>query len=116
MKQTRRTQQVSGLVRKHLSSIIIKEIKDPNFGIVTITSVEVSTDLKIANVKFSVIGGNKRLDKQINIIKRMAKTLRTRLANRIELKYIPKLNMKYDKTPQKAQEIEKVIKKIEEEE
>ncbi|MGM0442244.1 MAG: 30S ribosome-binding factor RbfA [Elusimicrobiota bacterium] len=114
MKQTRRTQQVSGLIRKHLSSIIIEEIKDPNFGIVTITSVRVSTDLRVANVKFSIIGGKKRLDKQINIIKRMGKSLRGYLAKRIELKYIPALNMQYDKTPQKAQEIEKVIKKIEE--
>ncbi len=112
MKQTRRTQQVSGLVKKHLSSILIEEIKDPNFGIVTITSVQIATDLRVANVYFSIIGGKKRLDKQIHIIENMAKTLRMHLARRIELKYIPALNMKYDKTPQKAQEIEEIIRKI----
>jgi ribosome-binding factor A len=74
--------------------------------------VEVSPDLRIAKVYFSVIGGKKDIQKQINIVLSMQKSVRARLAEKIELKYTPKVQLIYDDTPKKAQELEKLFRKI----
>jgi ribosome-binding factor A len=95
-----------------LGEILSQEISDHKMGIVTITDVEVSVDLRNARVYYSFIGGKKDIQKQKNIIEQMSKHLRHSLAERVVLKYIPKLQMIYDETPEKAQKLEEVFAKI----
>lgn len=112
MKKSRRTEKVSSLIKNTLGEIISREIADNKMGIVTITDVDVSVDLSNARVYYSLIGGEKDIQKQKNIVEQMHKHLRRRLAEKIVLKYIPKLQMIYDDTPEQAQKIEKVFAKI----
>ncbi len=112
MKKNRRLERISNLIRQTLGTILSKEMYDPKMGIITITDVEVSADLSTARVYYSLMGGDKNLEKQKNIVVNMNKYLRFRLAEKIELKYTPKINMFYDDTPQKAQKIERILKKI----
>lgn len=112
MKKSRRTEKVASLIKKTLGDILSHEITDPQMGIVTITDVEVSMDLGIARVYFSLIGGEKDITKQKNIIIQMHKHLRHRLAEKIVLKYIPKIQMIYDETPEKAQKLDKIFNEI----
>ncbi|MEA3506584.1 MAG: 30S ribosome-binding factor RbfA [Elusimicrobiota bacterium] len=111
MKQTRRTKRVSGLIRQKLGHIIATEINDPELGIITVTRVDVSIDLKIARAFFSIVGGKKPRKKQINIIKGLSKLLRQKLAREVELKYMPELELVFDRTTQKAQRIEDLLQK-----
>jgi ribosome-binding factor A len=104
---------VSSLIKKTLGEIISKDVSDPKAGLVTITDVEVSPDLKFAKVYYTVIGKN--MEKQKNKIATWGKFLRQRLSQRIMLKYIPKLIMVYDETPMKAQRVETLLKKIRQE-
>jgi ribosome-binding factor A len=53
---TRRQQQVADLIQREISVLIQRELKDPRLGFVTITSVEVSPDLRHARVFYSVMG------------------------------------------------------------
>ncbi|MYA77034.1 MAG: 30S ribosome-binding factor RbfA, partial [Gemmatimonadetes bacterium] len=52
----RRTARVADLVKQEVSQIIQHEMKDPRIGFVTVTSVDVSVDLRHARVYFSVLG------------------------------------------------------------
>lgn len=81
-------------------------------GMITITDVNISRDLRIANVYFSIMGGQKDIQKQINILKNMAKFFRYRLSGKIILKYMPKIEMIYDETSLKAQKIDMIFNKI----
>ncbi len=112
LKKSRRTQKVSSLIKEILGKILSQEISDPKMGIVTVTDVEVTTDLSIAKVYFSLIGGKKDIQKQKNTIIQMHKFLRCRLAEEAVLRYIPKIQMIYDDTPEKAQHLEMIFKKI----
>ncbi|MDA3793314.1 MAG: 30S ribosome-binding factor RbfA [Elusimicrobia bacterium] len=112
MKQTRRTKRVSGLIRQKIGRIIATEIKDPKLGIITVTKVDVSIDLKIARVFFSIVGGKKPIDKQAIIIKSLHKLMRKKLAQEVELKYIPQIELVFDRTSKKAQRIDELLAKI----
>lgn len=112
MKKSRRTEKVSSLIKKTLGEVLSREITDPQMGIVTVTGVEVSLDMSIARVYFSLLGGKKSIQKQKNIIIYMHKHLRRRLAEKIVLRYIPKIRMIYDETPEKAQKLELIFNEI----
>ncbi len=100
------------MIRKNLGNIISREISDPGMGLVSITEVEVSQDLKTSNVYFTVIGGTKDAEKQKNIVRGMSKFFQQKLAEKIRLKYTPEINIIYDDTPVKAQRIESILEKI----
>ena len=94
---------------------MLKEICDTNMGIVTVTGVDVSMDLGIAKVYFSVMGGKKDIQKQKNIVMGMNKMVRKKIAEQVMIRYIPKIRFLFDDTPQKAQNVERILRKIREE-
>ncbi|MGM0567644.1 MAG: 30S ribosome-binding factor RbfA [Elusimicrobiota bacterium] len=112
MKKSRRTERVSSLLQEEIGKIVTREIKVPGLGLITITEVEVSIDLKLARVYYTVLGGSREKENQRHIIEGKAKFIRKRVGASIKLKYTPFIELIYDKTPEKAFRIEKIIKKI----
>ena len=68
----RRTDRVSVLIQRELSDIIQRDLKDPRVSFCTISQVEVSTDLRYADVKVSVIGDKKQKRNSITGLKSAA--------------------------------------------
>lgn len=112
MKKSRRTEKVASLLKNTIGKIVTEDIADTKIGIVTITDVEITTDLSIAKVYFSLIGGEKDREKQKNILFNMHKFIRKKIAERISLRYTPKIFMIYDDTPEKAQALDRIFRKI----
>ncbi|MGH7869142.1 MAG: ribosome-binding factor A, partial [Candidatus Dormibacteraceae bacterium] len=52
-----RPDQVGAQLRQEIMEIIHRELKDPRIGLVSITTVEMSPDLRSAQVRISVLGG-----------------------------------------------------------
>jgi hypothetical protein len=52
----RRSNRVGGAIKEEISRLLLREIKDPRIGFVTITRVKVSKDLRFVKVYFSVLG------------------------------------------------------------
>jgi len=52
----KRSEKVADLIRKEISQMLVKSIKDPRIGFVTITRVTVSEDCRFAKIYFSVAG------------------------------------------------------------
>ena len=114
-KKSIRSERVSSVLIKALGDILIEEISDPSMGIVTLTGVDLSNDLRIAKVYFTVRGGSKELSKQVNIIKNLEKFLRQRLASRVVLRYLPEIRLYYDEIPARAHKIDMILEKIKDE-
>jgi len=57
MKEFKRTQRVNEQVRRELADIIRREISHPELGMLTVTAVDISPDLKSARVYVTVLGG-----------------------------------------------------------
>ena len=105
---------MSAMLKKIAAEELKHLIHEQGMGMVTITDVTASNDLRFAKVYFSIVGGQKKPEKQRNIIEKKAKALRKEISGKIILKYMPKLQMIFDETPQRAQRIEILLHKARE--
>ena len=108
----RRTDRVSALIQRELSDIIQRELRDPRVTFCTISQVEVSTDLKYADVKVSVIGDKKQKRNSIIGLKNAAGFLRREVVQRIGLRHAPELRFELDDSVDQLMRIDRLLKQI----
>ena len=112
----RRTDRVSVLIQRELSDIIQRELKDPRVGFCTISQVEVSADLKYADVKVSVVGNKRQKQNSIIGLKSAAGFLRREVVQRIGLRHAPELRFELDDSVDQLMRIDYLLKQIDTEE
>ena len=112
----RRTDRVSVLIQRELSDIIQRELKDPRVGFCTISQVEVSTDLRYADVKVSVVGDKRQKRNSITGLKSAAGFLRREVVQRIGLRHAPELRFELDDSVDQLMQIDRLLKQIHTEE
>lgn len=54
-----RSERVEGQLKREISKILQEDLKDPRLGFVTITRIELTSDLRYARVYFSILGDDK---------------------------------------------------------
>jgi ribosome-binding factor A len=108
-----RLEKISSLIKHEISLIFLHKLQDPTLGIVTVTNVKVSPDLKIAKVYLSILEKEKR---DITMEKVIAVTglIRSELASRIRMKFTPEIKFFLDDTLDYVEKIEGLLKKIHE--
>ena len=104
-----RVEKVSEEIKQKLNSAISKDLMELNLGLVTITKVIMSPDLKIAKVYVSFIGNRETPEKCIDRLNYRKRHIRFMLAKHVNLKYMPELNFYYDDTMEYADRISKLI-------
>lgn len=104
-----RIDRVAAQLEKELSLIITQELKDPRLGMITITRVVLTTDLKEATIFFSSLG-----DKQqgLETLHRAKGYIRFHLAQRVRLRFIPELHFKIDDGPEYADRINRLFHEL----
>jgi len=112
MKQTKRTRQLSDVIQRDLSDIIRREVRDPGLGFLTISGVEVSTDLKLARVHVSVFGTEDEQLKTLGILEAHRKAIRSALASRLHTRHTPDLEFRLDHTAERAGRIEELLREV----
>jgi ribosome-binding factor A len=108
-----RVDKVEHLIKEEISLIFLHKLSNLNLGFITITNVRVSPDLKLAKIYLSVFDKEKRelvLDK----IEERKGYIRSELAHRIRIKFIPELKFFIDDTLDYVEKIEGLIKRIHE--
>lgn len=104
-----RTERVASLLIRELSYIVSQKLKDPRLGFVTITEVRLKPDLKEATIYFSTLGDKLEDLKTLQRAKGYIKTL---LAQRIRLKFIPELEFKFDDRDEHNGRLDDLFKEI----
>lgn len=107
-----RPDRVSSQIRQAICDVIQKEIKDPHIGFVTITEVDVTADLQLARVYFSVLGDEKQKKESFDTLKKSAGFIRKQLAAHLNMRYTPVLDFRQDKSVEYKSKIDEVFKKI----
>ncbi len=99
-----RKEKINKLLKQELSSLIFKEIKDPRIkGIITVTEVEIATDLKNAKVYVSIFGINeKEKARCLKGLQNSNNFLKYRLSKELKLRYTPELEFIYDNSIEKG--------------
>ena len=96
-------------LKKEISDILQNEIKDPDLGFVSIVLVEVSRDLRVAKIYYSVMGSEEEIAKTKQAVKRGAGFVRHELAGRLSLRYTPELVFIYDNSIEHGIRISRII-------
>lgn len=93
-----RTRRVSEQVQRELAGLVHEEIKDPRLGMVSVSGVEVSTDLAHAKVFISVLGDDAAVTASIQVLNNAAGFLRRKLGARMRLRTVPRLRFLHDRS------------------
>lgn len=99
-------------MRDAIATILRRDIQDPAIHFVTITDVEVSTDLRLARIFISVMGSDQERDESMAALDRMRGRIRHLLGQRISLRTLPELEFRVDDTAAHAEEIERLLAKV----
>ena len=109
-----RTRRVADQIRQTLAEIVMRELRDPNIGFVTVTSVELSSDLRYAKAFVSLMGSPEESLASLEALQKAAPFVRRALGERIRLRRVPELRFLEDLTETKAGRIEELIHEIRE--
>ena len=110
MKQ--RASRVSEELRKIISRILLEELSDPRLGFVTITHIEVTDDLRIARVFYSVLGDEEAKAATAEALEEHAGRLRRLAVEEINMKFAMEIKFEVDKSIDHSFHIDTILKKI----
>lgn len=102
---------IESLIRKELGATLLRYPKDRIFVGVTITAVDVSPDLAVAKIFFSLFD-NIFIEDAIHVLQREDRFLRKILAKSLNLRITPKLIFVHDDSIRKSQELMKLINSV----
>jgi ribosome-binding factor A len=102
------------LIHRELSLLLLHEARDPRLGSVTLTGVEISPDLLLARVYFSVLGGEDEEKEALAGFAHASGFLRSELAARAQLRYVPELSFELDTSLAYGQRIDQLLDQIQE--
>ncbi|WP_270171785.1 30S ribosome-binding factor RbfA [Paenibacillus sp. SYP-B4298] len=107
-----RVGRVGEQIKKELSLIIQQELKDPRIGFITVTGVEVTSDLSQAKVYLSVLGSEEQKEETLKALGRGNGFLRSELGKRMKLRHTPELIFKFDSSIEYGSHIEALLEQI----
>jgi ribosome-binding factor A len=108
---TERMRRVNESVRQVLAETL-PELKDPRIGLVTVTGVVTSPDLRYATVYVSVLGSEKKKTATLRGLDAAGGLLQSRLARELRMKRTPLLTFEYDPTVERGVRMSALIDEL----
>ena len=110
-----RIERLNHAFQEEISMILMTEIKDEDIKFVTITGVDTTSDLSYAKVYFTVLDETKK-ETTLEALNGAASFIRSKLAERVEIRHTPELKFIYDTSIEYGNHIEEIIDSINKEE
>ena len=104
-----RTKRVGEEIKKVISERLVRGLKDPVPGFVTIQEVDVNRDFSRAKVYFSVFGSEEQREEANEVLNSYAKFFRSEVNRAIRLRNSPEIIFIYDDTPDRAARIHALL-------
>jgi len=108
----KRADRVADLIKIEIADILLKQVRDPRIGVITITGVKVADDLRSARVFFVELGKNECSEGVKEGLKKASGFLRRELGHRLQLRHAPELFFSYDPSFAYGERIEELIAEI----
>ena len=110
---TRRSERTSQLIKREISRLLEREVNDPRLsGLISLTEVSLSPDLKHAKVFVSVLGNEHKND-MLEGFNAASGFLRRELATHLKLRYTPTLSFHYDDSIERGARLLELMEDIE---
>ena len=112
-----RKQRLQESLRAELSDVIRREMRDPRFrnGLLSITEVEVTQDLKHATVYVSVLGDAQAQQEELKALRGATHVLREELKRRRAFINVPDLSFKYDDAIERGNQMFELLQRVKQE-
>jgi ribosome-binding factor A len=110
----KRAIRVGELLKEEISQIVLREMKDPRIGFVSVTDVEVSGDLRHAKVFISVYGSDKEKEETLEGLQQAQGFVRKLVGERIKIHHTPEIIFRYDDSIENGVHISEIIKDLKE--
>jgi ribosome-binding factor A len=108
-----RQEQIQKRLIEEVSSMLLKELKDPRLGFITVTGAEVTRDLRNAKVYISVLGDENARTDALAALKRASGMIRGEFARRAHLRVAPELVFQADEGIGRGARIFELLHEIE---
>lgn len=112
---TRRQQQVGEFLREEISAIVQRDLNDPRLGLVSITRVDMSPDLRYAHAHVSVFGSDEEFGNALTALRGASGFIRRQLRPRMRLRHIPEITFESDRSMEYADTITRVLNELHDE-
>jgi ribosome-binding factor A len=110
---SRRQDRVADLLRTQLSQILLRDLEDPRVRLASVTTVDISPDLRHARVGISILGDDSERQEGIRALTRARGFLRRRLAGELRsLRAIPDLEFELDRGAEYSQHISDLLDQL----
>lgn len=111
-KDQKRSSRVAEAIRNELSMLIISKAQDPRLQNLSISRVDVTDDLSLARIFFTVLGDKKEAKAAEEGLQRAKGFMRSHIARTLNLRFTPDLQFRYDDVVGKVAELEEIFQEI----
>jgi ribosome-binding factor A len=113
MRESGRDLRVADFIRDELASIILREMRDPRVGLISVNEVRVSKDLSYADVYVSALDTDTEAARRslIEVLNKASGYFRSELAKRHKMRTTPKPRFHYDELMERGPRLESLIQR-----
>lgn len=104
-----RSRRLGPQIKRTLSELLRFEVKDPGLADVSLTTVDLSRDLSVAKVYFSLLRPEDNPEDAIAALQRASGFLRSRVGSAIKVRHVPELRFIHDDSAAHGAEISRLI-------
>lgn len=107
-----RVRKLEEFIKQEIGQMLLRGLKDPRIGFVTVTDVEVTGDLRQAKVYFSFYGTEEEKEISYRALKHADGHIRSELGKNLNLRHVPELIFEKDTSLDYSMHIESLLNKI----
>jgi ribosome-binding factor A len=104
-----RSRRVADQIQRELAEIVQLELKDPRVSLITITDVNVTSDMEHAKIFVTSLSPTVDHAAVLAALRRAAGFLRSQLSHRMKLRIVPALSFEYDTSVERGMELSQLI-------
>ena len=108
-----RIEKLQELIKQEMSKMLLKELKDPRIGFVTVTDVEMTGDLREAKIYVSVMGGEEQVKSSLEGLNSALGFIRREIGQRVRLRFTPEISFALDTSLDYGEHIQKLLLQVE---
>lgn len=107
---TRRTDRVADAIQHTVAELLLREVKDPRIGLLTVTGAAVSPDLRHARIFFSVFGDDAQRQRTLAGLRSASRFIRAEVTHRLKLRLAPEIVFEFDPSVEQAERLARLLK------
>ena len=109
---SKRIARLNEQLKREIAELVRTDVRDPRVGLVSVTAVQVATDLGSARVYVRVLGGDRERAESLEGLVAAAPFLRRALGQILHIRRIPELRFEEDRTMEHARRIEQILSEV----